>query len=160
MRPALTLVLSLSLLFATLTTAEAGTNFTVRDINGRYVRLSDFKGKLLFMTFFATWCKPCLQELKHLVKLRKKYKSKGFEVLAVSLDGPETRAKVKPLAKRYKLKYPVVLDTENQVARLYNPRRAQPFSLLMKNGKVLKTHESFQVSDVPKIEEEIVENLK
>lgn len=160
MRSTLTLLLSLSLLCASFTRADAATDFTVRDINGRYVRLSDFKGKLLFMTFFATWCKPCLQELKHLVKLRKKYKAKGFEVLAVSLDGPETRAKVKPLAKRYKLDFPVVLDTENQVARLYNPRRTQPFSVLMKNGKVIKTHESFQVSDVPKIEEEIVTNLK
>lgn len=134
------------------------TNFTVRDINGRYVRLSDFQNKVLLMSFFATWCKPCLTELKHLEKFYREFKSKGFVVLAISTDGPESRDKVKPLVKQYKFTFPVVFDAESQVVKLYNPKRAQPFSVLMKNGKVVKTREAFHVSDLPHIRKEI-ENL-
>ena len=140
--------------------ARKATNFTVRDVNGRYVRLSDFGDKVVLMSFWATWCKPCLVELKHLQKLYKKYRSKGFVVLAVSMDGPETRAKVKPFVKRYKLRYPVVVDSETRVVKLYNPKHAAPFSVLLKKGRVVKSREGFQVSDLPAIEKEIRDLLK
>ncbi len=142
--------------------ASAGgkaTNFTVKDINGKNVRLSDFKKKLVLMSFWATWCKPCLMELKHLEKLYKKYKAKGFVVLAVSMDGPETRAKVKAFVRRYKLSYPVVIDKETRVVKLYNSKHAAPFSVMIKKGRVIKTREGFQLSDLPAIEKEITENL-
>ena len=143
-------------------TAAGGkaTNFTVRDIKGKYVRLSDFSGKGVLMNFWATWCKPCLVELKHLQKLYKKYKSKGFVVLAVSMDGPETRAKVKPLIKRYKLTFPVVIDKETRIVKLYNPKNAAPFSVFIKKGKVTKTREGFQVSDISAIEKEVKDLIK
>jgi peroxiredoxin len=155
----LALALLLSLAPAAASAGKA-TNFTVRDINGKYVRLSDFKKNVVLMNFWATWCKPCLVELKHLQKLYKKYRSKGFVVLAVSMDGPETRAKVKPFVKRYKLKYPVVVDKETRIVKLYNPKRAAPFSVFIKKGKVVKTREGFQVSDLPAIEKEIKGFLK
>ncbi len=136
------------------------TNFTVRDIKGKYVRLSDFSQKGVLMNFWATWCKPCLIELKHLQKLYKKYKSKGFVVLAVSMDGPETRAKVKSLVKRYKLTFPVVIDKETRIVKLYNPKNAAPFSVFIKKGKVTKTREGFQVSDISAIEKEVKDLIK
>lgn len=151
------LILSLSL------PALAGnkaTNFTVRDIKGKYLRLSDFNKRVVLMNFWATWCKPCLVELRHLQKLYKKYKSKGFVVLAVSMDGPETRAKVKPFIRRYKLTYPVVVDKESRIVKLYNPKNSAPFSVFIKKGKVVKTREGFQVSDLPAIEKEIAGLLK
>jgi peroxiredoxin len=161
---AVTFILSLTLLLGLATPAEAAggtaTNFTVRDIKGKYVRLSDFSSKGVLMNFWATWCKPCLIELKHLQKLYKKYKSKGFVVLAVSMDGPETRAKVKPLVKRYKLKFPVVIDKETRIVKLYNPKNAAPFSVFIKKGKVTKTREGFQVSDISAIEKEVKDLIK
>jgi peroxiredoxin len=155
--PAALLILSLSL------PALAGnkaTNFTVRNIKGKYLRLSDFNKQVVLMNFWATWCKPCLVELRHLQKLYKKYKSKGFVVLAVSMDGPETRAKVKPFIRRYKLTYPVVVDKESRIVKLYNPKNSAPFSVFIKKGKVVKTREGFQVSDLPAIEKEIAGLLK
>ena len=119
-----------------------------------------FGGKTTLLSFFATWCKPCLIELKHLQKLYKKYKSKGFVVLAVSMDGPETRAKVKPLVKRYKLTFPVVIDKETRIVKLYNPKNAAPFSVFIKKGKVTKTREGFQVSDLSAIEQEVKDLIK
>lgn len=156
-------ILSLTLGVGLAAPAEAGgkaTNFTVRDIKGKYVRLSDFSHKGVLMNFWATWCKPCLIELKHLQKLYKKYKSKGFVVLAVSMDGPETRAKVKSLVKRYKLTFPVVIDKETRIVKLYNPKNAAPFSVFIKKGKVTKTREGFQVSDISAIEKEVKDLIK
>lgn len=155
------LLICLSLLGAG--TALAGgkaTNFTVRDIKGKRVRLSDFKNKLVYMSFWATWCKPCLIELKHLQKFYDKYKKRGFVVLAVSMDGPESRAKVKPIVRRYRLKFPVVIDKETRIVKLYNPKRSAPFSVLISRGRVVKTREGFQVSDLPAVEKEIVDHLK
>ena len=136
------------------------TNFTLRDIKGKYVRLSDFKKDLVLMSFWATWCKPCLTELKHLNKLYKKYKSRGFVVLAISIDGPESRAKVKPTVRRYKFKFPVAIDKEKRVVKLYNPKNAAPYTVYIKKGRIIKTREGFQVSDLPAIENEIKKLLK
>jgi peroxiredoxin len=135
------------------------TNFTLRDLKGRYVRLSDFKDKVLVMSFWATWCKPCVNELHHLQKIYAKHKNRGFVVLAISMDQPETRAKVEPFVRRYKWTFPVVVDSESRAVELYNPKKAQPFSVLMKKGRVIKTRESFQVSDAPIIEKEILDLL-
>ncbi len=136
------------------------TNFTLRDLNGKHIRLSDFQKNLLLISFWATWCKPCLVELKHLEKLYGKYKGKGFVVLGISMDGPETQANVKPTVQQYKLSYPIAIDRETRVVKYYNPKHAAPFSVLIKKGKVIKTRESFQVSDLPAIEKEIQDNLR
>jgi peroxiredoxin len=160
----LALVLALGGLLLDETRAHADerkvTNFTVRDLNGKYVRLSDFDKNVLLMSFWATWCTPCLAEQKHLEKLYQKYKSKGFVVLGVSMDGPETQAKVKPFVQRYNLTYPVVIDQESTIVKLYNSKRSAPFSVYFKKGKLVKTREGFQVSDVPAIEKEIADLCK
>lgn len=136
------------------------TNFTLRDVSGKFVRLSDYSDKVVMMSFWAVWCKPCLVELKHLEKLYKKYSKKGFVVLGISIDGPETQAEVKPLVQRYKLTFPVAIDKEKRVVKLYNPKNAAPFSIIFKNNKKIKTREGFQVSDVEAIEKEIADLLK
>ena len=135
-------------------------DFTVRDLKGKYVRLSDFKDKTVEIAFWATYCKVCQKKLRYLDKWYKKYKSKGFVVLAVSVDGPQTQSKVKPIVRRYKLKYPVVIDKESRISRLFNPKRATPFSVILKHGKKVKVREGFQISDVKLMEKEIRDLLK
>lgn len=136
------------------------TNFTVRDLNGKHLRLSDFSKNVVLMSFWATWCKPCLAELRHLEKLYQKYRGKGFVVLAISMDGPESQAGVKPMVQKYRLSFPVAIDRETRVVKLYNPKHAAPFSVLIRRGKVVRTRESFQVSDLPAIEKEIQDLLR
>ena len=149
-------VLALGLLPATaLAQKGKATNFTLRDLSGKYLRLTDFKDKVVLMSFWATWCKPCITELKHLNKMYKKYKPKGFVVLAIAIDGTESQAKVKPYVKRYKFKFPVAIDKDKRVVKLYNPKQAAPFSVYIKKGRIIKTREGFQVSDVPAIDREI-----
>ena len=136
------------------------TNFTVRDIKGKTVRLSDYKDKALILSFWAVWCKPCLVELKFLNKMYKKYKGQGFEMLAISIDGPETQARVKPLVRSKKFKFPVAIDKNKRIVKLYNPKNAAPYSVFINKGVVIKKREGFQVSEKKEIEKEIQEMLK
>ncbi len=152
----LALVASLLVLAPVAASAARGGDFTVRDLKGKRLRLSDFKKQVVLMTFWATWCKPCLTELKHLQKLYKKYGRKGFVVLGVNIDGPETRGKVRSTVRRYKLTFPVFIDKDDRVVRRFNPKKVSPFSVLMAPGnRIVKTRSSFQVSDVPAIEREV-----
>jgi peroxiredoxin len=140
--------------------AKGSIDFTVRDLSGKYVRLSDYKGKLVEISFWATFCKVCQKKLRHLDKWYRKYKSKGYVVLAVSVDGPETASKVKPITRRYKLSFPVLIDKESRISKLFNPKRATPFSVYIKDGKKIKVREGFQLSEVGQMEKELVALLK
>lgn len=142
------------------TSGAQATNFTIRDINGQHLRLGDFNKKVVVLDFWATWCKPCIVELRHLEKLYQKYQSQGLVVIGVSMDGPETQANVKPAVQKYGLNFPIAIDRESTVVKLYNPKHAAPFSVFIKDGKIIGTREGFQVSDLPAIEKEIQQLLK
>ncbi len=165
-RRAAALTLCLALLAGAAPPARAAgkggqaTNFTLRDLQGRFLRLSDYADKVVLMSFWATWCKPCIKELTHLAKLYEKLKGRGFVVLAISIDGPETQSKVNTFVKRYRFPFPVAIDAEKRVVKLYNPKNAAPFSVFLKRGRVIKTREGFEVSDLPAIEKEILDLLK
>src|SRR6266496_2880116 len=85
----------------------ADLNFTVRDINGKDVTLSAFKGNVILLDFWATWCPPCKKEIPGFVGLYNSYKSRGFVVLGVSVD--EAPSDVKKFAKQFKMNYPILL---------------------------------------------------
>jgi peroxiredoxin len=136
------------------------TNFTLKDIKGKYLRLSDYRKKVVFLNLWTTCCSNGRKMLRHLEKLHRKYKKRGFVVLAISMDGPETRSKVVPTVKRYKLTFPVAIDKDSRVVKLYNPKRVVPFSLLLVRGKLRKTWEGFQTSDLGGMERAIRQALK
>jgi peroxiredoxin len=125
------------------------TDFTLRDTEGRTVRLSDFLGKqVVLIDFWATWCVPCEAELPHLQELYRTNKDKGFVVLGVAMDGPETIAQVGPFARRYSLEFPVLLDEETKVVNVYNPKRTAPLSVLIdRNGKIVRVRSGFSTGD-------------
>ena len=90
---------------------EPAKDFEVSTLDGRKLRLSDLKGKTVLVSFWATWCEPCREEMPLLVELYKKYKDRGLEIVAVSSDLPEDRSKVVEFAKQYNLAFPVALDS-------------------------------------------------
>ncbi|MCB9556200.1 MAG: TlpA family protein disulfide reductase [Deltaproteobacteria bacterium] len=135
--------------------AGQATNFTLRSLKGDFIRLSDYKDKVVYLAFWATWCKPCLTELKHLERFYKKYQRNGLVVLGISIDTPETRARVRTVVGRYKLTFPVAIDSESQVVNLYNKKRALPFSALFRKNQLHSKRTAFQVGDLPQIESEI-----
>lgn len=87
----------------------ANLDFTLKDINGKNVILSAYKGKVILLDFWATWCAPCKIEIPGFIELYNKYKSRGFVVLGVSMD--DSASAVKPFARQLKMNYPVLIGT-------------------------------------------------
>jgi peroxiredoxin len=132
-------------------------DFTLRDTEGRTVHLSDYLSKdVILIDFWATWCVPCEAELPHLEKLYKDYQAKGFVVLGISMDGPETVAQVGPFARRYDLSFPVLLDEETKVVGVYNPKRTAPLGVLVdRKGQIARVRQGYSAGDEKLIEEDV-----
>jgi peroxiredoxin len=130
-------------------TGTQATDFAARDIDGKTVRLSDYLGKqAVLIDFWSTYCEPCLAEMPHLRKLYAEQKEKGFVVLAVSMDGPETVAEVPSFAKRNNMTFPVLLDEDSHVVSIYNPKKSAPLSVLIdKKGFVVRVREGYNPGD-------------
>jgi peroxiredoxin len=131
-------------------------DFALRDVQGRTVRLSDHRGKVVLLNFWATWCVPCKGEMPHLQRIYEAHKGDGFVVLGISMDGPESIANVAPEVRRYGLTYPILLDEETRVVGVYNPKRAAPFNVLIsREGSIEATSEGYSPGDEITLEENI-----
>jgi peroxiredoxin len=146
-------------------TAKQGTpapDFTARDLEGKTFRLSDHLGKnAILLDFWQTFCEPCKAEFPHLDELYRKNKDKGFIVVGVSMDGPETLAEVPGFVKRYNLTFPVVTDEDSRVASLYNPRKSAPLAVLIdKSGKVVVVREGYNPGDEELVAKDVAKVLE
>ena len=92
-------------------------NFALKDLNGNEVHLEDYRGKVIFLNFWTTWCPACLVEMPSMEKLYREFKNKNFIILAVDMqEDPET---VKKFKAKFKLSFPILLDTDGIVASYY-----------------------------------------
>jgi peroxiredoxin len=120
-------------------TRKTAPNFTLKDADGRTVKLSDYKGKVVLLNFWATWCGPCKIEIPWFVDFEQKYKDRGFAVLGVSMDDDGWSA-VKPYITDKKLNYRVLLGNDT-VGDQYGGVDSLPTTFLLdRNGKVAATH--------------------
>lgn len=127
----------------------AAKDFTTKDVDGQTFRLSDHVGKsVILIDFWATWCEPCLAEFPHLQALYDRNKDKGFVVVAVSMDGPDSIAMVPAFVKRNGLTFPVVMDEDSRIASIYNPRKSAPLSVLIdRAGRIVVVREGYNPGD-------------
>lgn len=115
-------------------------NFTLPTTDGKQLKLSDYKGKVVILDFWATWCPPCRKGIPDLVELKKKYGSKGVEIIGISVD-QETKPDVVPFIKEYGINYPIVYGNTS-VYQQYGGIRAIPTSFIIdKEGKVVASYE-------------------
>lgn len=84
-------------------------DFTLQDLSGRDVRLSDFRGKVVLLNFWATWCPPCRMEIPDFIRLQRDYQDKGLEIVGVSMDREGARI-VAPFARQYGINYTMLVD--------------------------------------------------
>lgn len=96
---------------------EPAPDFALRDLNGKVVRLSEFRGDTIVVNFWATWCPPCRQEFPELVTYYERYKDRGLVIVAVNLQ--ESRHSAAKFASDFEATFPIVLDTEGSVAWQY-----------------------------------------
>ena len=114
-------------------------DFTLKDADGKTVKLSDYRGKVVLLNFWATWCGPCKIEIPWFMEFEQTYKDRGFAVLGVSMDedGWET---VKPYIADKKVNYRVLLGDE-VVGNLYGGIESLPTTFLIdKDGRVASVH--------------------
>lgn len=119
----------------------ASLGFTLKDMHGKDVRLSDYKGKVILLNFWATWCGPCKYEIPAFVELQAKYKDQGFVVLGVSTDDPPD--KLRAFAQQYKMNYPVLQgrDRTDFVDDAWGPMWGIPVSFFInRNGTICRKH--------------------
>jgi peroxiredoxin len=141
--------------------AHVAEDFSLRDVEGHDVRLSSFAGKVVLIDFWQTWCVPCAAEIPHLQRMYSELKDKGFVVLGISMDGPETVAQVGPFIQRNALTFPVLLDEETKVTALYNPARSAPLAILIgRDGRIVRTREGYDAGDEKLIEAEVKKLLE
>jgi peroxiredoxin len=114
--------------------------FTLKDVNGKEVRLSDYKGKVILLDFWATWCAPCKIEIPWFVEFQNKYGAQGFQAIGVSVD--DTVDKLKPYVKDLKMNYPVLLGlNRDDLQNAYGPIWGIPITaIISRDGKICVKH--------------------
>ena len=110
-------------------------DFTLPDLDGKSVRLSDLRGRVVLINFWATWCPPCRAEMPSMNDLYKDYRDKGLEILAISTD-VDGRRVVAPFVEKYGLTFPVLLDPKMDVGSGIQVRGIPSTYLLDKQGRV------------------------
>jgi cytochrome c biogenesis protein CcmG/thiol:disulfide interchange protein DsbE len=159
MRKMITIILIL--IFSVILTAqeESGPdikkaqNFILEDLDGEFVELYKITGDgPILLSFWATWCKPCVEEMKELNKIYEEYKSQGFKLVAISIDSEKSVSRVKPFIKSKNYEFPVLFDTNSEVARIYYAQSV-PYSILLdENGSIVYSHLGYKKGDEKEIE--------
>lgn len=144
----LTIILTgLLVLFPLVITEEAGAakkmpSFQLEDVvTGDPIASSSFAGKSLLVTFWATWCPPCIQEIPNLIRLQNEYSENGFSVVAISVD--QEKGVVQKMVNRKEINYPVMM-ADKSVTRDFGGVYGIPTSFLVsKKGTVVKKYSGF-----------------
>lgn len=118
----------------------ANLNFTLRNLNGRDVRLVAYKGQVILLDFWATWCGPCKVEIPWFVEFQTRYGAQGLQVLGISID--DTVDKLKPYAAQFKMNYPVLQGLgRDEVVNAYGPMIGLPTTFVIgRDGRICARH--------------------
>lgn len=108
-------------------------DFVLPDLSGKMVKLSDYRGKVVFLNFWATWCKPCEEEMPSMSVMYERLKKQNFEILALSVDteGPDV---VESFAKKYELKFPILHDRKGKTKEIYKTTGVPETFIIDQNG--------------------------
>jgi thiol-disulfide isomerase/thioredoxin len=127
----------------------------VKDTNGKTLSLAKYKGKVVLLDFWATWCQPCKVEMPNVIRIHKKFNPKGFEIIGISLDS-DARA-LENFVKANGIAWPQYFDGKgwkNDVAGLYRVRSIPATYLIDKKGKI--RYQSLRGAELEKAVEQLL----
>ena len=131
----------------------ANLKFTFKDVNGKSVTLSDYKGKVVLLDFWATWCPPCRKEIPGFIELYNTYKSRGLVVIGVSMD--EDTPDVKSFATQMKMNYPILLGfgREDDLKPAFGELPLPTSFVIARDGSIYARHDGLTAKE--QVEREI-----
>ena len=136
------------LLFGTANSANIqgkAPNFTLKSNTGKNIKLSELRGQVVLLNFWASWCGPCRQEMPLLEKLQQRYSALGFTVLGVNVE--EDSSKAKSLLKDIPVSFPILFDTQNTVSKQYNVSAMPSTVMIDRNGNMRYLHKGYKPGD-------------
>ena len=136
------------LLFGTANSANIqgkAPNFTLKSNTGKNIKLSELRGQVVLLNFWASWCGPCRQEMPLLEKLQKRYSALGFTVLGVNVE--EDSSKAKSLLKDIPVSFPILFDMQNTVSKQYNVSAMPSTVMIDRNGNMRYLHKGYKPGD-------------
>ncbi len=123
-------------------------SFSLRNLDGELVSLNDSLGKQpIILDFWATWCKPCLKNLPKLEKIYQDYAELGLVVLAINEDGTRSLSKVEPMVNSLGLTFPVLIDENRDVMRLYRVNGLPTTLVIDRNKEIVFTLRGYRPGD-------------
>ena len=130
------------------------------DLNGNKFKLSDYKGKVIIVNFWAVWCPPCKAEIPHLIKLNDKYKADGLVIIGIAIDSGKDE-KIRKKAEEFTVNYPIINGDDSSIRKSFPPVRAVPTSLIInKEGQIFNNYQGFNEAIAKQVEEDIKTLLK
>jgi peroxiredoxin len=118
----------------------ANLNLTFKDMHGKPLALADYKGKVILLDFWATWCPPCRKEIPGYMELYDRYRSRGFTVIGVSMD--ESVSDVKKFAKQIKMNYPIVIGTgRGDLVQSFGELPLPTSFIIARDGRICVKHD-------------------
>ncbi len=139
-------------------TQEPAPNFTLKSSSGRNVKLSELRGTVVLVNFWATWCAPCKEELPFFNRLYSKYNSLGFEILGVNID--KNSAKAIEFSENLGLSFHILLDPAGEVSSRYRITTMPSTAVVAKDGTLRFIHRGFIPNDSISYDAEIQALLK
>jgi len=117
-------------------------DFTLKSLDGKNIKLSEHRGSVVMVNFWASWCGPCRQEMPILEQLYKRYQDLGFVILGVNTD--ENPANSRILLKDISVTFPVLFDSKNNIVKKYDVQAMPTTYLIDRNGNLRYVHKGYK----------------
>ncbi len=136
--------------------AQKAPDFSLDGDNGK-VKLSDYKNKVVYVDFWASWCKPCQKSFSFMNDMETRYGKKGFKIIAINLDSDKAAAK--SFLKKHPAKFTIAYDPEGKTPNMYKLKVMPTSYLIDRRGNLVNVHKGFKKNQTADLERMIVKTL-
>lgn len=153
-----TLVFAVGAAASSVKLSETAPDFTLKTLEGPNLRLEEYRGQVVLVNFWASWCGPCRQEMPILDRLHQRYEDTGFAVLGVNVEGEEKPAR--EIVDKTKVTFPVLIDEGQLVSELYDLEAMPSTVVIDRDGLVRYVHRGYKPGDEAKYVEVVKQLIR